>query len=169
MSLTGCKLISYIAPGAPATRRPATGDELYLRPEIGFTPKWYHDALGIDFGKRWHTNPDYRLETVVAMRDDLQRRFPGYGIGDMSNRQPAMDLLTGAFGGCVVAGIYGVPIIYEIRAGSEPTMAVTWRDGKEQTLPTPAMNESRSSELFRRSGRIQKISIYVDADHLFKH
>ncbi len=62
-----------------------------------------------------------------------------------------------------------VPISYEIRAGSEPTMAVTWRDGKEQTLPTPAMNESRSSELFRRSGRIQKISIYVDADHLFKH
>ena len=38
-------LISYIAPGAPATRRPAAGGEARLRPEIGFTPLWYRTAL----------------------------------------------------------------------------------------------------------------------------
>ena len=44
------QLISYIAPRASATRQPATGNEAFLRPEIGFTAKWYHDVLGIDFG-----------------------------------------------------------------------------------------------------------------------
>ena len=43
------QLISYIALGAPATRRPASGDLPWLRPEIGFTPNWYHKALNIDF------------------------------------------------------------------------------------------------------------------------
>ena len=73
----GGQLISYIAPGAPATRRPAEGDEAFLRPEIGFTPKWYREALGIDFGERWHGDPAYRRETVLAMRDHLGRRFGG--------------------------------------------------------------------------------------------
>ena len=35
------QLISYIAPGAPATRRPETAELPFLRPEIGFTPRWY--------------------------------------------------------------------------------------------------------------------------------
>ena len=39
------QLISYIAPGAPATRRPSPGILPFLRPEIGFTPKWYRGAL----------------------------------------------------------------------------------------------------------------------------
>ena len=44
------QLITYIAPSASATRQPAIGNEAFLRPEIGFTAKWYHDVLGIDFG-----------------------------------------------------------------------------------------------------------------------
>jgi hypothetical protein len=39
------QLISYIAPSAPATRRPATGSEPFVRPEIGFTPAF--DSIGI--------------------------------------------------------------------------------------------------------------------------
>jgi hypothetical protein len=62
-------LISYIAPGAPATRRPAAGGEARLRPEIGFTPLWYRTALGIDFGERWHTDPAYRRDTVGSGAD----------------------------------------------------------------------------------------------------
>jgi hypothetical protein len=104
-------LISYIAPGAPATRRPATGDEPFLRPEIGFTPLWYRTALGIDFGERWHTDPAYRRETVVAMRAELARRFPGTRIGGIDRSGP-LDLLTGAFGACSVAAIFGIPILY---------------------------------------------------------
>ncbi|MHC4432996.1 MAG: uroporphyrinogen decarboxylase family protein, partial [Planctomycetota bacterium] len=99
------QLISYIAPAAPATRRPATGHESFLRPEIGFTPKWYHDAIGVDFGRRWHDDPAYRKEALVAMRGELAKRFAGTGVGGTDR---PLDLLTGAYGVCCVAAIYGV-------------------------------------------------------------
>jgi len=107
-----CHLISYIAPAAPATRRPAEGDEPFLRAEIGFTPKWYREKLGIDFGERWHTDPGYRRETVVAMRDELRRRFPGTSISGINRLDTPLDLLTGVYGTCIVAGIYGAPMVY---------------------------------------------------------
>ena len=52
-----------------------------MRPEIGFTPAWYRQHLDVDFGRRWHTDPAYRRETVVAMREELRHRFPGTRIG----------------------------------------------------------------------------------------
>jgi hypothetical protein len=107
------KLISYIAPAAPATRRWASSDEPFLRPEIGFTPKWYHEALGIDFDERWHTEPAYRKSTIIEMRAELQRRFPNTSIGRIDQPDSPLDLLTGTFGACTVAAIYGIPIRYE--------------------------------------------------------
>ena len=112
MSTTLCQQISYIAPAAPARRQPATGQEPFLRPEIGFTPKWFRTALGIDFGERWHTDPAYRRETVLAMRDELRRRFPNSKIGGIDKPDKPLDLLTGVYGGNVVAMLYGVPAIY---------------------------------------------------------
>lgn len=106
------QLISYIALSAPATRRPANGDEPFLRPEIGFTPMCYHKALGIDFGERWHTDPAYRRDTIVSMGRELRRRFGHSSIGCLQNPDGPADLLTGTFGACTVAAIYGVPIIY---------------------------------------------------------
>lgn len=103
------QLISYIAPSAPATRRPATGEELPFRVEIGFTPYWYRRKIGIDFGQKWHNDPKYRKDTVLAMRKELNAHFPGYNIGIMSNKP---DLLTGVYGACTIAAIYGIPIIY---------------------------------------------------------
>ena len=107
------KLISYIAPSAPATRRPATGNEPLVRPEIGFTPRWYRQNLNIDFGERWHTDVEYRHQSILAMRDELQRRFPGTTIGgiDCADGTP-LDLLTGVFGAATVAAIFGLPIVY---------------------------------------------------------
>ena len=71
-----CNLISYIAPAAPATRRRARGDEPFLRPEIGFTPKWFRENVPfddgpIDFGEKWHTDPEYRRRTLIAAREEL--------------------------------------------------------------------------------------------------
>ena len=106
------QLISYIAPAAPATRRPATGREPFLRPEIGFTPKWYHDSIGVDFDKRWHNDPAYRRKTIIAMREELRRRFPATGIGGIDRPDRPLDVLTGAYGTCAIAAIYGVPILY---------------------------------------------------------
>ncbi len=108
------QLISYIAPAAPATRRSAEGDESPLRPEIGFTPKWYRQHLDIDFGRRWHTDPEYRLQTVVAMRRELKARFPETDIGAISRPNLPVDALTGTYGACAVVAIYGVPIVYAV-------------------------------------------------------
>jgi len=83
-----------------------------LRPEIGFTPKWYHDAIGVRFDRRWHTDPAYRKDTVIAMRKELARRFPGTAIGGIDRPDEPFDLLTGTYGVCSVAGMYGVPIRY---------------------------------------------------------
>jgi hypothetical protein len=106
------KLVSYIAPGAPATRRPANGNEPFLRPEIGFTPAWYRQHLDINFGERFHTDPAYRRECVVRMRAELKRRFPGTCTGGIDRPDRPLDLLTGTYGACTVAAIYGVPIVY---------------------------------------------------------
>ena len=106
------QLISYIALSAPATRRPATGDEPFLRPEIGFTPRWFHESPGIDFGERWHTDPAYRRDTIIAMAREVRKRFGRSSIGCLQEPDKPMDLITGAFGSCPVAAIYGVPIVY---------------------------------------------------------
>lgn len=106
------QLISYIALGAPATRRPARGKLPYLRPEIGFTPNWYHQALGIDFGKDYHTNPAYRREAILRMREEVDRRFPGNKIGKMDDQEGTLDLLTGLHGACSIASMFGASIRY---------------------------------------------------------
>jgi len=102
-------LFSYIAPAAPATRRPGRENEPAFRPEIGFTPGWYRKRLGTDFGERWHQDPAYRKETILAMRTLLRERFPGHPVGYL---EEGPDLLTGVFGGCTLSGIYGIPVIY---------------------------------------------------------
>jgi hypothetical protein len=104
--------ISYIAPAAPARRQAATGDEAYIRPEIGFTPNWFRSVLGIDFGEKWHIDPAYRRETVLAMRGELRKRFPGSKIGNIHKPDKPLDLLTGLYGGNFVAMIFGIPAIY---------------------------------------------------------
>jgi len=103
------RLVSYIAPSAPATRRPAQGGEPALRPEAGFTPRWFRQHLKIDFGRPWHGKAAYRRETVLSMRRLLEQRFPGRGIGGADR---PVDILTGTYGACVVAAIYGTPIRY---------------------------------------------------------
>ena len=106
------QLISYIAPGAPATRRPAGAQDLaFLRPEIGFTPKWYRKSLGIDFGEKWHTDPEHRRQTRLEMANELGKRFPGTTIGQ--NGGGNLDLLTGTYGASAIASIYGIPIRYD--------------------------------------------------------
>jgi len=106
------QLISYIAPAAPATRQPATGDEPFLRPEIGFTPNWFRAATGIDFGTKWHCEPEYRRQMLPAMHSEIKRRFPGTSIGGIDNPEKSPDLLTGTYGCVSVAAIYGIPILY---------------------------------------------------------
>ena len=47
------QLVSSIAPSAPATRRLATGNEVFVRPAIGFTPGWVSTRI-------WHAPASWR-------------------------------------------------------------------------------------------------------------
>ncbi|MCC6681493.1 MAG: hypothetical protein IT445_11385 [Phycisphaeraceae bacterium] len=106
------QLVSYIAPAAPATRRPADGDEPFVRPEIGFTPAWFRQHLDIDFGQTFHTDVAYRRDAVLDMRRLLRQHFGGSNIGGIQRPDHPLDLLTGTFGACNVAAIFGLPILY---------------------------------------------------------
>lgn len=108
------QLISYIAHAAPATRRPATGQEPFLRPEIGFTPRWYNDATGETFGEKWHTDPACRRAAIVAVARETQRRFGGRAdIGILQDADQPLDLLTGTYGALLIPAVYGVPIKFQ--------------------------------------------------------
>lgn len=156
------RLTSYIAPGAPATRRLATGREPFLRPEVGFTPAWYRQHLDIDFGERYHLDPAYRRDGIVAMRAELKRRFPGTAIGGIDRPDAPLDLLTGLFGGCVVAGIYGLPLVY---AGNNwPACAHQYLDSEQVArLEPPDLERNPFFDgileqvewIARREGRIE--------------
>lgn len=105
------QLIYYIALAAPPTRTPARGDAPYMRSEAGFNPSWFHHACSLDFGETWHSDPDYRLTTFLRMREEIRRRFGDRPIGG-AGRDEVPDLLTGLYGGGVVAALYGQSIQY---------------------------------------------------------
>jgi hypothetical protein len=105
------QLRSYIAPAAPATRAPATGSEAVLRVETGFTPRWFHRHCGIDFSEKWHRDPRRRGESVLRMRRELNRRFPGIGIGKREAEIPPANL-DGVHGALVMALLFGLPAQY---------------------------------------------------------
>ncbi len=143
------QLVSYIAPSAPATRRPAMGNEPFLRPEIGFTPAWYRQHLDIDFGHRWHTDVDYRRGTIIAMRAELRRRFPGSAIGGIGRPDTPLDLLTGVFGGTPAAAIFGLPIVYA---------ADNWPNVEHRYLSQDAMAALEMPDLTRNPFLIQLLA-----------
>jgi hypothetical protein len=102
----------YIALSAIPGRRSADGAEPYLRPEVGFNPNWFHVHCGIDFSRRWHEDPAYRLDTIRTMAAEIRRRFPGHAIGSVAPDRDPSDLLTGIYGAAVMGGIFGLPVRY---------------------------------------------------------
>ncbi|MCB9784047.1 MAG: hypothetical protein H6751_13875 [Candidatus Omnitrophica bacterium] len=101
----------YIALSAPPTREAVTGRDPYLRAEVGFTPKWFHEYLGVDFSEKWHEDPEYRLQSWEKMSAEVHERFPGRNIGDCEEEGPP-DILTGLYGGCVVSQMFGLGVRY---------------------------------------------------------
>lgn len=104
------QLRSYIALAAPATRCSCDGTEPPLRVEYGFTPRWFHQRLGIDFSERWHCDPMYRHETLGHMRRALDRAFPGIAVG--SGPEPPTAGLDGVHGALIMAMAFGLEVEY---------------------------------------------------------
>lgn len=134
----------YIALGAPPTRTPATGDEPFMRPEVGFNPSWFHKFCGIDFLEKWHSDPRVRLEGYEKMATEIKRRFPGYNIGEVLDDKPP-DILTGTYGACIVDRIFDRSLLY--RPDQWPASnSKTLTDEEADSLSIPDM---RNNEFFQ--------------------
>ncbi len=148
----------YIAFGAPPTRAQADGSEPFLRAEVGFTPQWYAQYCGLDFGQRWHHDPDLRLKGWEKMRDEIRRRFPGRNIGGSESDDPP-DIFTGTFGGCVVSALYGQGIRFwpDQWPASEHDRQLT--DEEADRLEPPDLDRSPFFEgILRQMDRIQELT-----------
>ncbi len=99
-------------PIAAATRREAAdGTEARLRLVVGFEPRWYHVRCGVEFTERWHTDPEYRRRTLIAMRGELLRAFPE--IAQWSGPEERdVATIAGCYGICVIPALFRVPLRY---------------------------------------------------------
>ena len=119
------QLRNHIPISGPATREPATGDEPFIRVSLGFTPRWYSRRLGIDFGERWHLDPEYRYRTLVGMKEHLHSCFPQVPYFAPRYRSDGVEPTCATIGG--VHGIMLIPMLY----GIEPVYgADTWPDAR---------------------------------------
>ena len=111
MTAAVLQLRNHIPVAAPARREPADGTESPLRVSLGFTPQWFHQRCGVDFSRRWHTDPRYRHETLLVMKQELSRAFPQVPHW----RPDAPDdtwTLSGAYGAFVVPQLFGCTLRY---------------------------------------------------------
>jgi len=53
---------------------------------LNFLPSWWHNELGIDFGKRYYYDPAYRAEAVGRMQRHLCEILGDLGFGDAGRR-----------------------------------------------------------------------------------
>ncbi len=78
---------------------------------LGFTPGWFREAMGLDYGEQWHTDPIYRQQTVVKMKKTLNRRFPRLMLGG-SDPDSTPGSISVAYGTTLIPAILGAPIVY---------------------------------------------------------
>jgi hypothetical protein len=105
------QLRNHIPISGPARREPTDGSETAMRVSLGFEPAWFHRRCGVDFSKRWHTDPVYRHETLVAMKDELCRAFPMVTYWDR-RRSDDTWTLSGVYGAYVVPLVMGCRLHY---------------------------------------------------------
>ncbi|MBI4893815.1 MAG: hypothetical protein HY821_24575 [Acidobacteria bacterium] len=105
------QLRSWIPIAAPARREAADGSEAPLRVVLGFEPTWFHRRCGVDFGRRWHEDAEYRRATLVEMRADLRKSFPET---DQWSGAEARDVNTiaGCYGVGWMPAVFGLPLRY---------------------------------------------------------
>jgi hypothetical protein len=141
---TAISLRNHIPLGAPATREPVDGTEGFFRVSLGFTPRWYHARLGIDFSEAWHTDPVYRAESLLAMKRCLHDCFP-----TVPYFRPVMD--AGRERTCwTLSGVNGIMTIPRLY-GLEPRYAADgWPDARDgMHVPREEIDVDRPVDLDR--------------------
>lgn len=135
------QLRATIGIAAPARREAADGSEEALRVVLGFEPRWYHVRCGVDFGPRWHDDPSYRRETLVAMRAELQRAFP---TAHQWRGDEARDVNTiaGCHGVGVMPAAFGMKLRYYADRWPHPEPGQELDDARVDALDPEAILSS---------------------------
>lgn len=147
----------YIALSSPPTRCEADGTEPFMRPEVGFTPRWFHEFCDIDFSETWHEDPDYRLKAHEIMSAEIRRRFPGRNICRVEDDDPP-DLLTGLYAGAVVPAIMGVGIRYWPDAWPAAHGGMLSEEQAEALEPVDLDNSAFFQGILRQLDRIEELT-----------
>jgi len=105
------KLRNHIPIAAPARREPADGTEARFRVSLGFEPAWYSRRCEVSFSEKWHRDPEYRYQTLKAMKSELVRIFPGVPYWDLQNNQD-LATISGVYGAYLIPHAFGIPLIY---------------------------------------------------------
>jgi len=61
-----------------------------------------------------------------------------------------------------------VPVVYRLVDGGAPQVTITEQDGVSRTLPSSSLTEELSSEIFRRTGRIRRVSLDLPSNTLLR-
>ena len=156
--MTILQLRNHIPISGPARREPADGTETAMRVSLGFEPAWYHQRCGVDFSERWHTDPVYRHDTLVAMKAELTRCFPEVTYWDATRTDDTWTL-SGVYGAYVVPLVMGCTLQYApdrwpvIIAKPERTLE-EWADlTPDRRWPARACRTSSARWTSSRQGR----------------
>ncbi len=129
-----------------------------MRAEVGFTPQWYRHFCDLEFGERWHADPDLRMHGWERICAQLRRRFPGRNIGGCEADTPP-DLLTGTYGGCVVSSIYGQGIQYWENNWPAATHDGELADAQANTLEPPNLaSNALFTNILKQMDRIEQLT-----------
>ena len=115
MNTDKIKLRGYIPLAAPLNWEPVTGEESSLRTLLSFTTNWFTRRIGIDFSKSYHTDPIYRFESILKMKNYIKETFPRIAYfreHDKDGYEQECATLSGVFGVCLVAMVYGLEVVY---------------------------------------------------------
>ncbi len=164
------QLRNHIPLAGPATREPCDGSESPLRVSLGFTPRWYHQRLGVDFGKRWHTDPHYRYDTLVAMKEYLHSCFPDvpYFVPryDTEGREPSCATISGVYGILLIPMLYGAVPSYSEDGWPDAHPVLSADDIRAYADARPAVIDLESSPVFLQlKGQMERIHAAWGAVH----
>ena len=141
--ITNRQLRNHIPIGGPATREPCTGNEPILRLSLGFTPGWLRKHVETDFSEVWHTDPDYRYETLLNIKRYLNKLFPEIDTFKMvmqGKTEVTCATLSGVFGIRLMPMIYGMDVVYK---------KDDWPDAASgQVIPKHMLSELKQFDLY---------------------
>ncbi|MCL2163550.1 MAG: hypothetical protein FWH55_03975 [Oscillospiraceae bacterium] len=111
------QLRGYFPLGAPLNWEPVTGNEPKLRVMVSFTVNWFHKRLGVSFGEYYHSDPQYRFETLLRMKRYIYELFPGIAYfkeHDSEGFDGECATISGLYGTCLIAMLYGLkPVFFD--------------------------------------------------------